>query len=208
MVNYLLQPERVEHGDRARRRSSAALEIAVRPARHPAVRLADLRALHRPRLSHADLRRAPRRPRARPPPHRGHRRAPDGDRPFHDGVRAAAACSRSLFLILGNGAFKPNMSTQVGELYPPGDPRRDRAYSIFYVGINLGAFLAPLVCGTLGETRRLALRLRGRRRRHADRARDLSLRVAACCRPTASRRVGEQHAADARRAARTLVALC
>jgi len=56
-----------------------------------------------------------------------------------------------VFLILGNGAFKPNMSTQVGELYPPGDPRRDRAYSIFYVGINIGAFLAPLVCGTLGE---------------------------------------------------------
>jgi POT family proton-dependent oligopeptide transporter len=39
----------------------------------------------------------------------------------------------------------------VGELYRPGDPRRDRAYSIFYVGINVGAFLAPLVCGTLGE---------------------------------------------------------
>ena len=55
------------------------------------------------------------------------------------------------FLIFGNGAFKPNMSAQVGELYPPGDSRRDRAYSIFYVGINLGAFLAPLVCGTLGE---------------------------------------------------------
>ncbi len=54
-------------------------------------------------------------------------------------------------LILGNGAFKPNMSSQVGELYAPGDPRRDRAYSIFYVGINVGAFLAPLVCGTLGE---------------------------------------------------------
>jgi POT family proton-dependent oligopeptide transporter len=54
-------------------------------------------------------------------------------------------------LILGNGAFKPNMSAQVGSLYPPGDRRRDRAYSIFYVGINLGAFLAPLVCGTLGE---------------------------------------------------------
>src|SRR5712671_1251648 len=54
-------------------------------------------------------------------------------------------------LILGNGAFKPNMSAQVGALYAPGDPRRDRAYSIFYVGINLGAFLAPLVCGTLGE---------------------------------------------------------
>jgi POT family proton-dependent oligopeptide transporter len=56
-----------------------------------------------------------------------------------------------LTLILGNGAFKPNMSAQVGALYAPGDPRRDRAYSIFYVGINLGAFLAPLVCGTLGE---------------------------------------------------------
>ena len=54
-------------------------------------------------------------------------------------------------LILGNGAFKPNMSAQVGGLYAPGDRRRDRAYSIFYVGINLGAFLAPLVCGTLGE---------------------------------------------------------
>jgi len=54
-------------------------------------------------------------------------------------------------LILGNGCFKPNMSAQVGTLYHPGDPRRDRAYSIFYVGINIGAFLAPLVCGTLGE---------------------------------------------------------
>ena len=54
-------------------------------------------------------------------------------------------------LIFGNGAFKPNMVTQVGRLYPPDDARRDRAYSIFYVGVNLGAFLAPLVCGTLGE---------------------------------------------------------
>jgi POT family proton-dependent oligopeptide transporter len=56
-----------------------------------------------------------------------------------------------LVLILGNGAFKPNISTQVGALYAQGDRRRDRAFSIFYVGINLGAFLAPLVCGTLGE---------------------------------------------------------
>ena len=56
-----------------------------------------------------------------------------------------------LFLILGNGAFKPNISTQVGALYPQGDHRRDRAFSIFYLGINLGAFLSPLVCGTLGE---------------------------------------------------------
>jgi POT family proton-dependent oligopeptide transporter len=54
-----------------------------------------------------------------------------------------------LLLILGIGAFKPNISTQVGALYAPGDHRRDRAYSIFYVGINIGALLAPLVCGTL-----------------------------------------------------------
>ncbi len=56
-----------------------------------------------------------------------------------------------LALILGSGAFKPNISTQVGGLYAPGDHRRDRAFSIFYVGINVGAFLAPLICGTLGE---------------------------------------------------------
>jgi POT family proton-dependent oligopeptide transporter len=56
-----------------------------------------------------------------------------------------------MFLILGNGCFKPNISTQVGLLYPPGDKRRDSAFSIFYVGINVGAFLAPLVCGTLGQ---------------------------------------------------------
>lgn len=56
------------------------------------------------------------------------------------------------FLILGNGAFKPNISTQVGNLYDEGDPRRDSAFTIFYMGINLGAFLSPLVCGTLGQT--------------------------------------------------------
>jgi proton-dependent oligopeptide transporter, POT family len=56
-----------------------------------------------------------------------------------------------LMLILGVGSFKPNISTQVGALYSEADARRLRAYSIFYVGINLGAFLAPLVCGTLGE---------------------------------------------------------
>lgn len=54
-------------------------------------------------------------------------------------------------IALGNGLFKPNVSTQVGDLYAPNDPRRDRGYSIFYVGINLGAFIAPLGCGTVGE---------------------------------------------------------
>ena len=57
-----------------------------------------------------------------------------------------------LLLIIGNGFFKPNISTQVGNLYKPGDSRIDRAYSIFYVGINVGAFFSPLIAGTLGES--------------------------------------------------------
>ncbi len=55
------------------------------------------------------------------------------------------------FLILGNGCFKPNISSQVGNLYEQGDARRDSAFTIFYMGINLGAFFSPLVCGTLGQ---------------------------------------------------------
>ena len=55
-------------------------------------------------------------------------------------------------LICGNGMFKPNISTIVGRLYAPGDPRRDGGFTIFYMGINLGAGLAPLVCGYVGET--------------------------------------------------------
>lgn len=54
-------------------------------------------------------------------------------------------------LIIGNGFFKPNISTMVGQLYEKNDPRRDGGFTIFYMGINLGAFLSPLVCGTLGE---------------------------------------------------------
>lgn len=54
-------------------------------------------------------------------------------------------------LIVGNGFFKPNISTMVGNLYDKDDPRRDGAYTIFYMGINLGAMLSPIVCGTLGK---------------------------------------------------------
>ncbi|MBI3509848.1 MAG: peptide MFS transporter [Bacteroidetes bacterium] len=54
-------------------------------------------------------------------------------------------------LIFGNGFFKPNISTMVGQLYPKGDKRIDSAFTIFYMGINLGAFIAPLLCGYLGE---------------------------------------------------------
>ncbi len=57
-----------------------------------------------------------------------------------------------VFLIIGNGFFKPNISSMVGQLYSEGDRRKDAAFTIFYMGINLGAFLSPLVCGYLGDT--------------------------------------------------------
>ncbi len=56
-----------------------------------------------------------------------------------------------LLLIIGNGFFKPNISTLVGRLYSDNDPRRDAAFSIFYMGINLGAFLAPLAIGYFSD---------------------------------------------------------
>ena len=56
-------------------------------------------------------------------------------------------------LVIGNGFFKSNISTQVGGLYKKGDERRDRAFNIFYVGINLGAWLSPFICGTLGQSK-------------------------------------------------------
>ncbi len=52
-------------------------------------------------------------------------------------------------IIIGNGFFKPNISTMVGQLYPEGDRRIDSAFTIFYMGINLGAFFSPLVCGSM-----------------------------------------------------------
>ena len=54
-------------------------------------------------------------------------------------------------IVVGTGLLKPNVSTVVGSLYPPGDPRRDAGFSIFYMGINLGAFLGPLVAGYLAQ---------------------------------------------------------
>ncbi len=56
-----------------------------------------------------------------------------------------------LLVVLGTGLLKPNVSAVVGELYAPGDPRRDGGFSIFYMGINVGAMLGPLVCGTLAQ---------------------------------------------------------
>jgi len=56
------------------------------------------------------------------------------------------------FIILGNGLFKPNISSLVGKLYAPGDPRRDSGFTIFYMGINIGALTSTLLCGWIGET--------------------------------------------------------
>lgn len=56
-----------------------------------------------------------------------------------------------MVLIIGNGFFKPNISVVVGQLYEKNDPRRDGGFTIFYMGINIGAFFAPFVCGYLGQ---------------------------------------------------------
>jgi proton-dependent oligopeptide transporter, POT family len=56
-----------------------------------------------------------------------------------------------VLIVIGTGLLKPNISTMVGELYPEGGARRDAGFSIFYMGINLGAFISPLVCGYLGQ---------------------------------------------------------
>jgi len=52
-------------------------------------------------------------------------------------------------IVVGNGLFKPNISTMVGKLYAPGDARRDSGFTIFYMGINAGALLAPIVCASI-----------------------------------------------------------
>lgn len=54
-------------------------------------------------------------------------------------------------IIAGNGFFKPNVTSMLGTLYPAGSPRRDGGYTIYYIGVNLGGALAPLVCGYIGE---------------------------------------------------------
>jgi POT family proton-dependent oligopeptide transporter len=71
---------------------------------------------------------------------------------FSMAVPAIAAFYLGLVLIvLGTGLLKPNISAMVGQLYEPNDTRRDAGFSLFYMGINLGAFFSPLVCGYLGQ---------------------------------------------------------
>jgi len=56
-----------------------------------------------------------------------------------------------LLVVTGTGMLKPNVSAIVGDLYPDGGARRDAGFSVFYMGINIGAFVGPLICGYLGE---------------------------------------------------------
>ena len=73
------------------------------------------------------------------------------DPSIDNGLSLALMFGGLFALILGNGFFKPNISTMVGDLYEPTDKRKDAAFTIFYMGINVGAFIAPLVCSTIGE---------------------------------------------------------
>ena len=68
-----------------------------------------------------------------------------------------------VLIVIGTGLLKPNISAIVGDLYPEGGSRRDAGFSIFYMGINIGALLAPLVTGYPRRESRLALGIRRRR---------------------------------------------
>jgi POT family proton-dependent oligopeptide transporter len=76
-----------------------------------------------------------------------------------ESITAAVPATANIFflygglalLVIGNGFFKPNISSLISKFYPQGDPRRDGAFTIFYMGINIGAFLTPLTCGAIGE---------------------------------------------------------
>jgi len=71
---------------------------------------------------------------------------------FVMGIQSVAFMYTALgFIIMGNGLFKPNITSVVGELYQKNDPRRDGGFTLFYMGINWGFFMANLIAGTLGE---------------------------------------------------------
>ena len=102
-------------------------------------------------------------------------------RPLQHGDPALATFYLGLSLIVvGTGLLKGNVSVIVGQLYAPQDQRRDAGFSIFYMGINLGAFLAPLVCGYLGQRVSWHTGFARRRRRHAARRHPIRLGARNC----------------------------
>ncbi len=132
----------------------------------------DLRRLPRARVRGGDLRRLRRRQGPRVPAIHPAGRGDHGRGALH----AIAVPDARIFkfglatIIVGNGLFKPNISTMVGKLYTQADQRRDSGFTIFYMGINAGAFLAPILTGWLADqvfgTRRDAgLQVRVHRRR-------------------------------------------
>ena len=96
------------------------------------------------------------------------------------------------FLVIGNGFFKPNVSTMVGNLYPEGSHLKDRAYNIFYMGINVGAALAPIVMEIVKAYLGLPCRVRRRGIRNGHLGRDPLVFQGA-------RKVGRRQAHDANR---------
>ena len=176
MVKYLLLPGHAENviGLGALRH---LLEFDVRAARRPAVLLAHLRPVYRPRLSHARLRRHPRRPRARPASHHPARRSPHGHRPLHDGVRAAVP-------VRPDRAHSRQWRVQAQHVGAGGRPLRARRSPprprLFDLLCRDQYRRLPRPAGlrNAGRGIRLALRLHRRRRRDDDRACNLSLRIA------------------------------
>ena len=103
-------------------------------------------------------------------------------------------------IVVGTGLLKPNVSTLVGSLYAPGDARRDAGFSIFYMGINLGAFLGPLDRRLSRAAGRLALGFASRRRRHGASAwRSTCSAASACSRHSSGWRRKPTRAAPRRR---------
>ncbi len=82
----------------------------------------------------------------------GHQAYLEGDKIIRDSSALQVFYFSLALIVIGVGFLKPNISTIVGKLYAEGDPRRDSGFTIFYMGINLGSFIATLLCGYLGET--------------------------------------------------------
>ena len=116
---------------------------------------------------------------------------------------------------IGNGLFLPALPSQIPGLYSHDDPRRKTAYNYYYLGVNVGGFLAPLACGTVGEVFRLALGLHARRHRHGERARHLcsrrplpAARAAARAASALARRGNAAHEAGMARRFALLAGIC
>ncbi|HSG60401.1 MAG TPA: peptide MFS transporter [Pseudomonadales bacterium] len=82
----------------------------------------------------------------------GHQAYLEGDKIVRDSTALQVFYFSLALIVIGVGFLKPNISTIVGKLYSEDDPRRDSGFTIFYMGINLGSFVATLLCGYLGET--------------------------------------------------------